>query len=164
MLHYKFEWKISSYSMNSNGKKVTKWITSKQYVKLQFDHGKRMKEFLEGDLVLWMLKDEKIKQGKFRMPWERPYKVGKVYTNNIIKLKSLGKDNLGTLNVNKLKPFKLPKPTMIMVATVWVIPDYDEFVEPRHASQTKSWRVHKLAMYCHLEPKQKIWGEKQENL
>jgi hypothetical protein len=76
------------------------------------------------------------------MLWERPYKVGKVYTNNIIKLKSLGKDNLGTLNVNKLKPFKLPKPTMIMVAMVWVIPNYDEFVEPRHASQTKSWKVH----------------------
>jgi hypothetical protein len=43
-----------------------------------------MKVFEKGNLVLWMPKDEKIKSGKFTMPWEGAYKVGKVYNNNII--------------------------------------------------------------------------------
>jgi hypothetical protein len=63
------------------------------------------------------------------MPWEGLYKLGKVYTNNIVKLKSLDKDKLGTLNVNKLKAFKLPKPTMLQV-----IPNYDEIAKPWHVS------------------------------
>jgi len=38
--------------------------------KEQCDHGQKMKVFGKGNLVLWMPKDEKIKSGKFRMPWE----------------------------------------------------------------------------------------------
>jgi hypothetical protein len=47
-----------------------------------------------------MPKDEKIKWSKFRIPCEGPYKVGKAYTNNIVQLESLHKDDLGTVNVN----------------------------------------------------------------
>ncbi len=38
--------------------------------KEQRDHGQKLKVFEKGNLVLWMPKDEKIKSGKFRMPWE----------------------------------------------------------------------------------------------
>jgi hypothetical protein len=31
-----------------------------------------MKAFEKGNLVLWMPKDERIKNGKFKMPWEGP--------------------------------------------------------------------------------------------
>ncbi len=47
--------------------------------KEQCDHGQKMKVFEKGNLVLWMPKDEKIKSGKFRMPWEWLYKMGEVY-------------------------------------------------------------------------------------
>ncbi len=71
---------------------------------------------------------------------------------------------MGTLHVNKLQAFKLPKPTMVMATMVWVIPNYDEIAKVRHASQKKSWKFHWLAMYHHPKFKQKIWGPKQGNL
>jgi hypothetical protein len=32
-------------------------------------------------MVLWMPKDEKIYIYMFLMPWDKPFKVGKVYNN-----------------------------------------------------------------------------------
>jgi hypothetical protein len=45
-----------------------------------------------------------------------------------------------------------------------VIPDYDEIAEVWHASQTKSWKLHWLAMYHHPKFELKIWGPKQGSL
>jgi hypothetical protein len=72
-----------------------------------------------------MPKDEKIKWSKFRIPCEGPYKVGKAYTNNIVQLESLHKDDLGTVNVNKLFLIIFPKPIIVLLSTmVYVILDY----------------------------------------
>ncbi len=45
---------------------------------------KKNEDLCRRRLYLWMHEDEKIKWGKFCMPWEGPYKVGKIYSNNII--------------------------------------------------------------------------------
>ncbi len=71
-----------------------------------------------------MPKDEKIKQSKFRIPWEGPYKIGKVYTNNIVQLESLRKDDLGTINVNNNFLIIFPKPIIVLSTMVYAILDY----------------------------------------
>ncbi len=37
--------------------------------KHQRDDEKHLKKFEDGDLVLWLLEDPKIKEGKFLFPW-----------------------------------------------------------------------------------------------
>jgi hypothetical protein len=34
-----------------------------------------LKRFKDGDLVLWLPKDPKIKEGKFLFPWTSPFQV-----------------------------------------------------------------------------------------
>ncbi len=66
------------------------------------------------------------------MPWEGPYKVGKMYNNNIIQLFTLSNEKVDKINDNKLKFYnivELPSVTMDMV-----IMDYDEIVELRFAT------------------------------
>ncbi len=49
------------------------------------------------------------------MPWEGPYKVGKMNNNNIIQLLTLSYEKVDKLNVNKLKIYnivELPSVTM----------------------------------------------------
>jgi hypothetical protein len=45
-----------------------------------------MKSFKEGELVIWMLKATKIKGGKFMLPWKGPFKIQKMFDNNIMEL------------------------------------------------------------------------------
>jgi len=71
-----------------------------------------------------MPKDDKIKRSKFHIPWEGPYKIGKVYTNNIVQLESLRKDDLGTINVNIFFKMIFPKPIIVLSTMVYVILDY----------------------------------------
>jgi hypothetical protein len=67
--------------------------------KAQHDHRPKEKKIEEGDLVLWI----KIKGGKFQIPWDGPFKIGKVYNNNTISLHNFINDELGQVNINKLK-------------------------------------------------------------
>jgi hypothetical protein len=50
-----------------------------------------------------MPKLTKIKGGKFKLPWKGLYKVHKVFNNNIVKLTTLGDDEVERVNINKLK-------------------------------------------------------------
>ncbi len=45
--------------------------------KTQKDEKGKIKSFKEGELVLWMPKDTKIKGGKFTLPWKGPFKIRK---------------------------------------------------------------------------------------
>jgi hypothetical protein len=43
--------------------------------KHQRDDDKHLKTFKDGDLVLWLPKDPKIKEGKFLFPWTGLFQV-----------------------------------------------------------------------------------------
>lgn len=49
-----------------------------------------------------MLKKTKIKKGKFRLSWQGPYKVQKIFDNNIVELSTMGNDGVERVNINKL--------------------------------------------------------------
>ncbi len=79
--------------MSHGGAGITGWTQWKasdniDYIqmlrKLQHDERFKNEDLRRGRPYMWMPKDEKIKWGKFCMSWEGPYKVGKVYNNNII--------------------------------------------------------------------------------
>lgn len=72
----------------------------------------------------------KDQNGKFRMPWEGPYKLGEVYNNNIIKLLILSNEKVDKVNVNKLKFYNIVELLRVMMIMIQVILDYDEIVEP----------------------------------
>jgi len=52
-----------------------------------------------------MPKSTKIKEGKFKLPWKGPYKMHKVFNNNIVELTILGDDEVERVNINKLISF-----------------------------------------------------------
>jgi hypothetical protein len=54
--------------------------------KKQKDENGKIKSFKEGKLVLWMPKAIKIKGGKFTLPWKGPFKIQKMFDNNIVEL------------------------------------------------------------------------------
>jgi hypothetical protein len=102
-----------------------------------------MKVFEKGNLVLWMPKDENIKSGKFRMPWEGPYKVEEVYNKNIIKLLILSNEKVEKINVNKLKFYNIVELSNVMMTMIHVTLDYDEIIEPKFAIQTQAQKFKK---------------------
>jgi hypothetical protein len=58
-----------------------------------------MKFFEEGKLMLWMPKATKFKGGKFRLPCKAPFKVRKMFNNNIVELSTISNDK-GSLQGN----------------------------------------------------------------
>jgi hypothetical protein len=68
-----------------------------------------------------MPKSIKIKGGKFKLPWKGPYKVGKTFNNNIVKLTTHGNDEVERVNNNKLKEYHSKNVVAdVMVANVHV--------------------------------------------
>jgi hypothetical protein len=55
--------------------------------------------------VLWFLKDQKIKKGKFLFLWTGPFWVKKAFGNNIVQLSMLSNEDVALVNVNKLKAY-----------------------------------------------------------
>lgn len=49
---------------------------------------------IEGELVLWMPKPTKIKGHKFRLPWKGPFKIQKMFNNNIMELSTISNDDI----------------------------------------------------------------------
>jgi hypothetical protein len=61
--------------------------------------------FEERKLVLWMPRVTKITGNKFKFPWEGPYKIHKIFNNNIVELTTMSNDEMGMENINKLKEY-----------------------------------------------------------
>jgi hypothetical protein len=66
---------------------------------------KHFKRFEDGDLVMWLPKDPKIKEGKFFFSWASPIQVNKALNNNIVQLNTLSNEDISIVNVNKLKAY-----------------------------------------------------------
>jgi hypothetical protein len=64
------------------------------------------KRFEDGDFVMWLLKDPKIKEGKFLFMWTSLIRVTKALNNNIVQLSTLSNEDITLVNVNKLKALK----------------------------------------------------------
>ncbi len=64
-----------------------------------------LKIYEDGDSVLWFLKDQKIKKGKFLFLWTGPFWVKKAFGNNIVQLSMLSNEDVALVNVNKLKAY-----------------------------------------------------------
>jgi hypothetical protein len=52
-----------------------------------------------------MPKTNKIKGGKFKLPWKGPYKVHNFFNNNIVELTTFSDDEVERVNINKLKKY-----------------------------------------------------------
>jgi len=72
------------------------------------DDEKHLKVFEDGDLVLWLPKDPKIKENKFLFPSTNPFQVKKAFGNNIVQLNTLSNEDVVLVNVNKLKVYWKP--------------------------------------------------------
>jgi hypothetical protein len=84
-----------------------------------------MKSFKEGELILWMFKATKIKCRKFRLLWKGPYKVQKIFNNNVVKLSTLSNDDMEKVIINKLKEYQHNNtPIVIMTNVVTVQKKY----------------------------------------
>jgi len=57
-------------------------------------------------LVLWLLKDPKIRKRNFNFPRVGPFKVKNIFNNNNVQLITFGDDDVAIVNVNKLKPYQ----------------------------------------------------------
>ncbi len=71
-----------------------------------------MKNFKEGKLVLWMFKATKIKGGKFTLPWKGPFKIQKMFDNNVVELSTISDEGVERVN-NKLKTYHHNNPSTL---------------------------------------------------
>jgi hypothetical protein len=62
--------------------------------KYQRDDEKHLKKFEDGDLMLWLPKDLKIKERKFLFPWIGPFRVKDAFSNNIVQLNTLRNEDI----------------------------------------------------------------------
>jgi len=102
-------------------KQITVWKNI-DYVqifrKLQRNDEKHLKIFEDGDLVLWLWKDLKIKEGKFLFPWTDLFSIKKAFTNNTIQLNTSSNEDVTLVNVNKLKAYLNPIITIVVITII----------------------------------------------
>ena len=67
--------------------------------------------FFPGQRILWHLRHKIPGPGKFKIRWARPYLIKQVYDNGSVDVTTLQGDNLGRVNMNKLKPYQEPETT-----------------------------------------------------
>lgn len=89
--------------------------------KNQKDDEKHLRIFENGDLVLWLWKDRKIKKEKFFFPWSGPFWVKKTFDNNIVWLSMLSNEDVILVNINKLKPYQNPMELMVICVAITII-------------------------------------------
>ncbi len=73
------------------------------------DDEKHLNKFKDGNLVLWLPKDPKIKEKKlFFFLWTSSFQVKKAFNNNTIQLSTLSNEDIALVNVNKLRVYRDP--------------------------------------------------------
>ncbi len=89
--------------------------------KYQRDDEKHSRIFEDGDLVLWLREDQKIKEGKFLFPWIGPFWAKKTFDNNIVQLSMLSNEDMALVNINKLKPYQNPMELIVINVAIIII-------------------------------------------
>jgi hypothetical protein len=84
----------------------------------QQDDKNKTKSFEEGELILWLPRVKKIKGNKFKLSWESPYKMQKVYSNNTMELNILNNNHVQRVNINKLKKYHHGEPPIVIMTTI----------------------------------------------
>ncbi len=85
------------------------------------DEKGRMKSYKERELIFWMPKVTKIKGGKFTLPWKGPFKIQKVFDNNIVELPTISDEGVERVNINKLNVYHHNNPqTNVIITTITI--------------------------------------------
>jgi hypothetical protein len=103
----------------------------------QKDENGKIKSFKEGKLVLWMLKATKIKGGKFTLPWKGPFKIQKMFDNNIVELSTISDEGVERININKLKVYRHNPPTNVIITTITFDTRPSSKIGSRHRKKIK---------------------------
>jgi hypothetical protein len=82
------------------------------------DDEKQLKNFEDGNLVLWLPKDLKINEGKFLFSWIGSFRVKKAFNNNTIQLNTLNDEDITLVIVNKLKAYRNPIITITVITII----------------------------------------------
>ena len=67
--------------------------------------------FYPGQRILWHLRHKIPGPGKFKIRWAGPYVIKQLYDNGSVDVTTLQGDELGRVNMNKLKPYQEPETT-----------------------------------------------------
>jgi hypothetical protein len=67
--------------------------------------------FYPGQRILWHLRHKIPGPGKFKIRWAGPYLIKHVYGNGSVDITTLQGDELGRVNMSKLKPYQEPETT-----------------------------------------------------
>jgi hypothetical protein len=67
--------------------------------------------FYPGQRILWHLRHKIPGPGKFKIRWAGPYLIKQVYDNGSVDVTTLQGEELGRVNMNKLKPYQEPETT-----------------------------------------------------
>ena len=65
--------------------------------------------FYPNQRILWHLKQKKPGQGKFKIRWAGPYLIKKIYNNGTVDVTTLEHQELGRINMSKIKPYHEPE-------------------------------------------------------
>jgi len=74
---------------------------------------------------------------ELKMPWKGPFKVDKVFNNNMVQFFILINDELKNDNVNKLKNFNLTKYVFFLAIMILVVPNYKQIIKLECMTQSK---------------------------
>jgi hypothetical protein len=68
----------------------------------------KISKFYKGQKILWHQRMNKPGPGKFRIRWSGPYEITEIYGNNTVDVSTLQGENLGRVNMSKIKPYHEP--------------------------------------------------------
>jgi hypothetical protein len=81
-----------------------------------------LKEYLK--MVIWCCgfqKIQKLKKANSFFPWIGPFRVKKVFDNNIVQLSTLSNEDVALLDINQLKPYQNPIELIILGVVITII-------------------------------------------
>jgi hypothetical protein len=81
-----------------------------------------------------MPKPTKIKGHKFRLPWKGPFKIQKMFNNNIMESSTISNDDIENININKLKEYHHDN-TLIVVMIIIIIVNIKHINKPKNRNE-----------------------------
>jgi hypothetical protein len=81
-----------------------------------------------------MPKPTKIKGHKFRLAWKRPFKIQKMFNNNIMESSTISNDDIENININKLKEYHHDN-TLIVVMIIIIIVNIKHINKPKNRNE-----------------------------
>jgi hypothetical protein len=87
---------------------------------------------LPGQRVVWHLRHKIPGPGKFKIRWAGPYLIEQVYDNGSVDVTTMQGEDLGLVNLNKLRPYHEPESTQAYALQILACHIHEAKIRAKH--------------------------------